>query len=109
MIEKDPYAVLTAPGGKGRLRREGDRLRTEGGDTYPIEDGIVRMLGPVDRLLEAELEAQVIAAPQYLDERFLVIRYERTNARLVVEEMLGSATGAILDAGCGVGLLGRMW
>src|SRR5215211_8006609 len=103
----DPVSQLTSPGGKGHLQRNGDALVAEDGRRYVIEHGIVRMLDEVDRGLEAELEAQQAAMEIYLDERLLLMRNEHNVARLVVEELLGHTSGAVLDAGCGVGLLGR--
>jgi SAM-dependent methyltransferase len=79
------------------------------GRRFPIESGIVRMLDEVDPGLAAELEAQKAALDIYLDERLLLTRYEHTIARLVVEKLLGQVAGEVLDAGCGVGLLGQLY
>jgi SAM-dependent methyltransferase len=107
----DPLDDLCVPGGGARLWREGNALLGPGGRRYPIEDGIVRMLPDVDPHLAAELTAQQAALDVYTDERLLMTRHERTVARIVVEEMLGVPVGAatILDAGCGIGLLGRLY
>jgi len=109
MTLPDPYSVLTAPGGRGRLARAGDALVGEDGRRFPIERGIVRMLDAVDPLLAAELAAQAEALPLYTDERLLMTRLEREVARVAVEELLDGVRGTILDAGCGIGLCGRLY
>jgi SAM-dependent methyltransferase len=67
------------------------------------------MLGHAEGLLDAELEAQAQALPVYLDERLFITCYEREVARLVRDELWGNARGPVLDAGCGIGLFGRLW
>ena len=111
----DPRVLLRAPGG-GRLCAEAGALLAEDGRLFPVESGIVRMLEPPDPLLRAELAAQHAALPLYLDERLLITRYEHEVARLVVEELWGDdglrkagAHPLVLDAGCGIGLLGRLY
>jgi SAM-dependent methyltransferase len=91
------------------LRRDGEWLVDGDGRRFPLESGVVRMLDEVDSGLAAELQAQKAALDIYLDERLLLTRYERTVARLVVEKLLGHVAGHVLDAGCGVGLLGRLY
>ena len=108
-LPADPFSLLTAPGGRGPLRGDGDALVTDDGTRYAVRDGIVRMLGDPEPGLVTELEAQDLALPSYLDERLFITRYENSVARLVVEDLLGGAGGDILDAGCGVGLFGRLW
>ena len=105
----DPFSILTTPGGKEKLRRDGDTLIARDGSTFRIEKGIVRMLESIDPALAAELAAQDAAREIYLDDRLLVMRYERKLAQVLVEQMLDGVRGRILDAGCGVGLLGSMY
>jgi ubiquinone/menaquinone biosynthesis C-methylase UbiE len=81
------------------------------GRRYPVEDGVVRMLDTVNPELAAELAAQEAALDVYLDETQLMTLYERKVTRVAVGEMLGAvpAGAAILDVGCGVGVLGRLY
>lgn len=108
-MSSDPLEIVARPGGAGHVTREGDALVSDDGQRFPIEKGIVRMLGQVDADLAAELDAQANALHMYVDEGFLLTRYERTLARVAIEELLGQVSGRILDAGCGVGLIGRFY
>jgi len=105
----DPYSILACPGGKGRLRKEGDRLVADDGRDFPIENRIVRMLESIDPALAAELASQDAAREIYLDDRLVVMRYQRKLAQILVEELLDGVRGTILDAGCGIGLLGSSY
>jgi SAM-dependent methyltransferase len=109
LTPEDPYTRLVVPGGGERLRHDGDALIAPHGRRFPIEHGIVRMLEQVEPALAAELDAQQAALEIYLDERLLLTRYENRVARLAVEKLLGRVPGAVLDAGCGIGLLGRRY
>ena len=102
-------SMLVSPGGGERLKHEGNFLVGPDRHRYPIENGIVRMLDQVDRGLAAELDAQQAALEIYLDERLLLTRYEHRVAQLAVERLLEDLSGEILDAGCGIGLLGRLY
>ena len=51
----DPHALLTAPGGRGRLRRDGDALVSEDGRRCEVQDGIVGMLGPMSAALSTDM------------------------------------------------------
>jgi SAM-dependent methyltransferase len=104
----DPLALLTAPGGRGRLQREGDVLVAEDGRRFPVRGGVALMLGEVGAALGTELETQAIGLTNYLDERLFITRYERDVAQRV-RELLGDAGGPIVDAGCGIGLIGRLF
>jgi SAM-dependent methyltransferase len=66
------------------------------------------MLGTVDDHLTAELAAQARALEVYLDERFLLTQYDASTFVPRAVELLGDQRGAVLDAGCGVGLVGRL-
>jgi SAM-dependent methyltransferase len=81
------------------------------GVRYAVEDGVVRMLRQIDPELALELEAQDRAADEYTDPGLLMPRYEPDMARLALLECFGGQppSGMILDAGCGVGLLGKMF
>jgi ubiquinone/menaquinone biosynthesis C-methylase UbiE len=81
------------------------------GRRFPVEDGVVRMLGTVDPDLAKELAAQEAALDVYLDESQLMTLYERKVTRVAVDEMLGAVTpgAALIDVGCGVGMLGRLY
>src|SRR5438046_126606 len=104
-------ALLTVPGGGAPLRPDGDAFVSEDGRRFRVERGIVRTLHQVDSALAAELAAQEVAKDIYLDERLLLPRYEEELARFAVEELFRDGRGgtAILDAGCGIGLLGRLY
>ncbi len=108
-VADNPFSILVAPGGKGRLRRQGEMLIAEDGRRFRVENGIVRMLESIDPALAAELASQDAAREIYLDERLVVMRYERRLAQILVEGMLDGVQGPILDAGCGIGLLGAVY
>jgi SAM-dependent methyltransferase len=103
--------MLVEPGSLGAVQREGDEYVGVSGQRYAIENGIVRMLKHVDPDLARELEVQDVALALYSDPRLLMPRYEQDMARLAVLEMFGGKppTGMVLDAGCGIGLLGSMF
>ena len=103
--------TLLEPGTRSPLQREGDAYIGSTGARYEIEDGVVRMLGAVDPELAAELRAQDIALEEYRDPGLLMPRYERDMARLALVELFGGSPpkGDILDAGCGIGILGRLY
>ena len=81
------------------------------GRRYPVDDGVVRMLGAADPDLAKELAAQEAALDVYLDESQLMTLYERRVTRVAVDEMLGAVVpgAALLDVGCGIGVLGRLY
>lgn len=103
--------TLLEPGTGLALERDGDAYVGRTGTRYAIEDGVVRMLGAVDPELAAELRAQDIALEEYRDPGLLMPRYERDMARLALVELFGGSPprGDILDAGCGIGILGRLY
>lgn len=80
-------------------------------ERYEIEDGIVRMLRRIDPALAREIEAQDAALEEYANPDFLMPHYEREMAALALVELFGGSPpeGRILDAGCGIGLLGRLY
>lgn len=102
---------LVDPGDRTPLAREDNAYVSRAGARYPIEDGVVRMLGEVDPELARELAAQDTGLEEYRDPRLLMPRYERDMARLALVELFGGTppSGRILDAGCGIGLLGRLY
>ncbi|HEY3357874.1 MAG TPA: methyltransferase domain-containing protein [Polyangia bacterium] len=102
----DPLDLLTAPGGRGALRRDGSDLVAGDGRRFPIRDGIIEMLGPVSDALRVELAAQAAAEANYLDQRLFMTQYERDVVTHVLS-LLGDAEGPFLDPGCGIGLVGR--
>lgn len=110
-MDPDDAHGLVVPGSGARLRREGEAFVAETGDRFPIEDGIVRLLREVDPDLARELEAQDDALDEYLSPHFLMPRYERDVAELALMTLFGgqAPAGRILDAGCGIGLLGRLY
>lgn len=108
-MKASTMSLLVPPGGRGTLDRNGDALVSDDGRRFPIEGGIVRMLEAVDPGLAAELKAQEAALAIYLNDRFLLTRYERTLARVAVEDLLGTVSGPVLDAGCGIGMIGRFY
>jgi SAM-dependent methyltransferase len=103
--------LLADPLTRERLRRDGDGYSTGSGEFYTVEDGVVRMLRRVDPDLARELEAQDHALAEYSDPGFLMPRYERQMAELALVRLFGGELpkGRILDAGCGIGLLGRLY
>ncbi len=107
----DRMALLVDPETRETLVFDGASYRTADGRQYGIEHGIVRMLGAVDPDLARELEAQDAGVEEYLSPLYLMQRYERKMAELAVVELFGGTppSGLFLDAGCGVGLLGRMF
>lgn len=104
-------ALLAEPKTLAPLRREGDAFVGESGERYLVEDGVLRTLRNVDPDLARELEAQQKAVADYSDPRLLMPRYEHDMARRAVAQLFGNQppTGDILDAGCGIGLLGRLY
>lgn len=94
------------------LERVGDSALGIGERRFEVEQGILRTLGDADPLLAAELRAQELAVADYLDPRLLMPRYERDFVvRLVMRFLKDSVdlSGVrVLDAGCGVGLIGRL-
>jgi ubiquinone/menaquinone biosynthesis C-methylase UbiE len=109
--DTDVAALLAEPKTLAPLRREGDAYVGESGERYRVEDGVVRTLRNVDPDLARELEAQEKAVGDYSDPRLLMPRYEHDMARRAVAQLFGKQppTGNVLDAGCGIGLLGRMY
>jgi SAM-dependent methyltransferase len=104
--------LLTAPGGGAPLRRDGDAYVSASGERFVIEDGIVRTLRNVDPALALEIEAQAAAVQDYDDPRLLMPRYEPKMAELAVQGMFGGTPPVgkrVLDAGCGIGILGRIY
>lgn len=97
--------TLVAPDG-APLVREGDVFVSAAGQRFPVEGKIVRMLDAVDAPLAAELRAQEAALPIYLDRTQLMTRYEDDLIDSVLD-VAGDLKGQVLDAGCGVGVLGR--
>jgi len=110
-VSPSPATTLLEPGTRVPLRAESDAYVGSNGTRYEIEDGVVRLLGAVDPALAAELRAQDIALEEYRDPGLLMPRYERDMARLALVELFGGSPpqGDILDAGCGIGLLGRLY
>jgi SAM-dependent methyltransferase len=104
----ESVAKLSPPGGGRALKLDKDAFVGPGGKRFPIERGIVRMLGTVDAVQEAELKAQRLAITAYLSERMLIARYERRVVRTCVE-MLGREPGLVCDLGCGVGTTGTLF
>lgn len=108
---ENPEALLAEPKTLTPLRREGEAFVGESGERYAVEEGVVRTLRNVDPDLARELEAQQKAVGDYGDPRLLMPRYEHDMARRAVVQLFGNEppTGDILDAGCGIGLLGRLY
>ncbi len=105
-------SLLAVPGGHGALRREGDAYVSATDERFPVENGVVRTLRTVDPLLARELEAQRAALVDYSDPSLFMPRYERTVAELAVEGLFGGRApkgSRILDAGCGIGILGKFY
>lgn len=107
----NPLDLLVEPGTLAPLERHSDHFRGPSGERYAVEDGIVRLLRNVDPDLARELDAQDNAVEEYTSPKLLMPRYERDMAELALVELFGGAppSGAILDAGCGVGLLGSLY
>lgn len=105
--------ILRAPRDLAPLVVSEHSLKTDDGRSFDFEQGILRTLGQVDPLLEAELRAQAMAVDEYSDPRLLMPRYERDFVvRMMIEDFLGSTVDSgqrVLDAGCGIGLLGRLY
>jgi SAM-dependent methyltransferase len=103
--------LLALPGGSAPLRRDGDAFLGAGGERFEVDEGVVRILRDVDPLLARELEAQAKAVADYGDPHLLMPRYEIHVAELALVELFGGALprGRVLDAGCGIGLLGRLY
>lgn len=108
---EDPATLLVEPRTLAPLRRDGNAFSSESGERYEIERGVLRTLRNVDPDLARELEAQQKAVGDYGDPSLLMPRYEHDMARRAVVQMFGDEppTGDILDAGCGIGLLGRLY
>jgi SAM-dependent methyltransferase len=106
----DDSSLLIDPKDGSHLRRQG-AVYVSASRSFQVEDGVVRMLGEVDPDLARELEAQDNAVDEYRDPALLMPRYERDMARLALVELFGGSPprGAILDAGCGIGILGRLY
>lgn len=106
-----PERWLTTPGGNAPLRADGDALVAPDGERFVREGRIVRTLRNVDPDLARELEAQEAAIEEYTDPRLLMPRYERHVAEVAVVQLFGGRrpSGRILDAGCGIGMLGRLY
>lgn len=109
--ESDAFALLTEPGGGARLAREGSAFVSPSGERFETEGAIVRTLRNVDPDLARELEAQEAAIEEYTDPRLLMPRYERHVAEVAVVQLFSGARpeGTILDVGCGIGMLGRLY
>ncbi len=107
----DPATLLAEPRTLAPLRREGDTFSSPSGERYELVEGVLRTLRNVDPDLARELEAQQKAVGDYSDPRLLMPRYEHDMARRAVVQLFGDQppTGDILDAGCGIGLLGRLY
>jgi SAM-dependent methyltransferase len=103
--------TLVAPQTRKPVTLEGSTYVGPEGERYDVEDGVVRMLRAVDPELAREIEAQDIGVDEYANPDYLMPHYEREMARLAVIELFGGRppSGRILDAGCGIGLLGRMY
>lgn len=109
--DDDPERWLTTPGGGAPLRADGGALVSPDGARFLREGRIVRTLRNVDPELARELEAQEAAIDEYTDPALLMPRYERHVAEVAVVQLFGGRppTGRILDAGCGIGMLGRLY
>jgi SAM-dependent methyltransferase len=107
----DPRDLLVEPKTLGELEYDSGFFRSASGQRYAVEDGIVRMLRDVDPDLARELEAQHSALEEYTSPKLLTPRYERDMAELALVELFGGTppSGTILDAGCGIGLLGTLY
>lgn len=111
-LSDELLALLAAPGGHGALHRDGDAYVSDSGERFETEGRILRTLRNVDPLLAKELEAQEAAVGDYSDPRLLMPRYEHHVAEVAVEQLFGGRApkgSRILDAGCGIGLLGRLY
>lgn len=109
-------SILRAPGGLEELVRTSDGLQTNSGRHFPLEEGILRVLGEADPLLAKEIAAQAQAIDEYLDPDLLMPRYESEFVvRLAIEELLPETLNQLspdqpaLDVGCGVGIVGRLY
>jgi len=93
------------------LEHQADALVAPSGERYAIDGGVVRMLRNVDSDLSRELDAQTTALDEYINPKYLMPRYERHMAELALVELFGGSppSGRILDAGCGIGILGRLY
>jgi|SRR5688572_464590 SAM-dependent methyltransferase len=112
MQDSDPRGeLLVDPLTRARVTRQGESYASDSGERYEIVEGIVRMLRQVNPALAAELAAQDLALSEYSDPAFLMPRYERHMAELALVDLFGGhpPRGRILDAGCGIGLLGRLY
>jgi len=107
----DPVDLLVEPGSLRPLTRDGKAFVGPTGERYVVEGDIVRLLRNVDSDLSVELEAQSNALEEYMSPKFLMPRYERDMAELALIELFGGSPprGRILDAGCGIGILGRLY
>jgi SAM-dependent methyltransferase len=110
-IDESAAKLLAVPGGKGTLRRDGDAFVSESGERFEIDGGVVRTLRNVDPDLARELESQIAGMSIYTDESLLMPRYENEVAELATVKMFGGRppSGTVLDAGCGIGILGRLY
>lgn len=106
-----PADFLASPGGKEPLTAQGTDWVTPSGQRFEVKDGILRTLRDVDPDLAREIECQANAVDAYSDPRLLMPRYEHHMAEIGVVKMFGGSppTGDVLDAGCGIGLLGRLF
>ncbi len=108
---EDPATLLVEPRTLAPLRRDDGAFLSESGERYVIDEGVVRTLRNVDPDLARELESQEKGVADYADPRLLMPRYEHEMARRAVVQLFGDQPtgGDILDAGCGIGLLGRLY
>ena len=111
MANSSESEMLVEPKSHQPLLREGDAYVGPTGERYEIEGRIIRVLRNVDPALARELESQAKAIDDYSDPRFLMPRYELDMARLALVQLFAGRppSGDILDAGCGIGILGRLF
>ncbi len=104
--------LLACPRCRGPLLRDGDRaLRCGCGAEFPVIGGTPRLAdgaGGRDPRIAAELEAQHHALPLYVDKQSVMNRWEELMFERLLE-WLGPGDTPVLDLGCGVGVLGRLW
>jgi len=111
MVSDNHAQSLVEPRTLAPLQRAGEAYVAASGHRYEIEGRIVRILRNVDPALALEIESQEHAVNVYSDPRFLMPRYEPDMARLALVQLFGGRepTGDVLDAGCGIGLLGHLF